>query len=109
MAKRLQLFLYEEIMLLALRDREGTIATQYLNQVIAGAVLAELLLEGRVAVSADRKQMLDVANATPLGDPIVDESLNVIRAAARRSSLKTWVDRISELKHLSQNVARQLV
>ncbi len=42
-----QLFLYEEAMLLALRDEKGTVMTSFPDQVVAGAVLAELLLDGR--------------------------------------------------------------
>ena len=51
MRKSNLLYLYEEIMLLALRDREGTIfsGTMY-NFAIGGAVLAELLMAKRIDV-----------------------------------------------------------
>ena len=54
------LFLYEEIMLLALRNESGTIAANYTEYVVAGAVLAELLLDRRIAVDATRKQLVDL-------------------------------------------------
>ena len=46
-----ELHLYEEIMLLALRDEEGTVAsgTMY-NYAVGGALLAELLLEQRLRI-----------------------------------------------------------
>jgi len=49
------LFLHEEIMLLALRDEEGTIASGTMYQyAIGAAVLAELLLNKRIAVGEPR-------------------------------------------------------
>jgi hypothetical protein len=36
-----RLFLYEEIMLLALRDEKGTVVTSFSEYAVAGAVLAE--------------------------------------------------------------------
>ena len=54
MAKQTALFLHEEVMLLALRDKEGTIASGSMYQyAIGGAVLAELLLHDRVEVSVE--------------------------------------------------------
>ena len=41
------LFLHEEILLLALRDEEGTIAGAMYQYAIGGALLAELLLQTR--------------------------------------------------------------
>ena len=41
---RSTLFLYEEIMLLALRNQKGTVATSFSEHAVAGAVLAELNL-----------------------------------------------------------------
>lgn len=37
MEKGKQLYLYEEILLLALRDEQGTIATGFTEQVVAGS------------------------------------------------------------------------
>jgi hypothetical protein len=46
-----QLFLHEEIMLLALRDREGTIEFGSMYQyALGGAILAEMLLNKQVAI-----------------------------------------------------------
>ncbi len=70
MVKSETLFLYEEIMLLALRDEEGTIATGYSEYVVAGAMLAELLLDRHISVEDTRKQLVDLQNNKPTGDPI---------------------------------------
>ena len=71
------LFLHEEIMLLALRDEEGTIASGAMYQyAIGGAVLAELLLSQRIAVDeSGKRKLVDLVSSTPLGEPLVDEGL----------------------------------
>ena len=108
MAKVKPLFLYEEIMLLALRDEEGTIATGYPEYVVAGAILAELLLDRRISIDDTRKQLVDVQNRKPTGDPILDECLGRLAAGKRRGSLQTWVSRLAGTKDLRHKVARRL-
>ncbi|MDO3388245.1 GPP34 family phosphoprotein [Gilvimarinus sp. SDUM040013] len=104
----INLFLYEEIMLLALRDEEGTIAASFVEQVIAGAVLAELLLGGRISVGGSKKQLVDIHDATHAGDPIVDECLDKISASKKPASLQAWVTQLAGLKDLRHRVAQQL-
>ena len=74
MTKDKSLHLYEEVMLLALRDEEGTIATGYAEHVLAGAILADLLLDSRISIENSRKQLVNVRNKRATGDPI---SMNV--------------------------------
>ena len=107
-AKGKPLCLYEEIMLLALRDEEGTIATGYAEYVVAGAILAELLLERRISVEDTRKQLVAVQNGKPTGDPILDECLESIAGGKRRGSLRTWVSRLAGTRDLRHKVARRL-
>jgi Golgi phosphoprotein 3 len=73
MANSKPLHLYEEIMLLALRDEQGTIATGFAEQAVAGAILAELLLDGRVSVDETKKQLVNLINIQACGDPVIDE------------------------------------
>jgi Golgi phosphoprotein 3 len=108
MAKAKHLFLYEEITLLALRDREGTATIDYLGFAIAGAVLAELLLDGRIAVDGSRKPLIDVRDARATGDPILDECLQTLQSAKRRASLKSWVSKLGGNNKLRDKVALQL-
>jgi hypothetical protein len=110
MTGRNPLFLYEEIMLLALRDEKGTIASGAMyKHAIGGAVLAELLLSGGISVEGSKKKkIVNLADPTPIGDPLLDECLEKIRTAKRRASLQTWVTRFSNLKNLKHRVAGQL-
>jgi len=105
------LYLHEELMLLALRDDAGTVkSTQIIDYPLAAALLAELLLQKRIAIDPTRpkKQLVDLLDATPCGDPLLDEALMKIRDAGRRASLQTWVVRLTRLKKLKHRTAEQL-
>lgn len=105
-----QLFLHEEIMLLALRNREGTaLLGAKFNYAIGGAVLADLLLEGRVVVETKRKKKyLELTDSTPFGSTAIDECLQKVTAAKKRAQLRTWVSRFAGVKKLKHKVAEQL-
>jgi hypothetical protein len=102
------LFLYEEVMLLALRDEQGSIMTSFPDQVVAGAMLAELLLDGRITVEDSRKQRVDVLQREVVGDPLLDECLEKMTNSKRRASLQTWLSRLAGIKNLRHRVAQQL-
>jgi golgi phosphoprotein 3 len=111
MAENRELFLYEEILLLALKDEEGTIAPGAMYQyAVGGAILAELLLAGRVGIVEQKrkKKLVEVTDSTPTGDDLLDECLARIGAAKRRSSPQAWVERFAQIKSLLHRVARQL-
>jgi len=105
------LHLHEEIMLLALRDKEGTVfsGTMYAFA-IGGAVLAELLMERRIDVEeVKKKKFARVLNPTPAGDPLIDECLSRIAGAKRRAQLRDWVSKFAQTTNLKHRVAEQLV
>lgn len=105
-----KLYLHEEILLLALRDKRGTVAsgTSY-QYAIGGAVLAELLLTGRTTVDSEKKKkFLRLIDSTPLGDPVIDECLQKVVGAKKRAQLQTWVSRFASVKNLKHEVARGL-
>ena len=104
--RQTSLYLHEEIMLLALRDEGGTVelGSMYLYA-IAGAVLSELLLVGRISVEEGKKKLVNVVSNEPLGEPIIDECLEKIVTAKRRANSQTWVQRFSSMKKLHHRVA----
>ena len=103
------LFLHEEILLLSLRDKDGTISNgDKCRHAIGGAILAELLLQGRITVEESKKKLVNLVSPKKLGDPVIDECLQRIRDAKRRSSIKNWVTRFAGLKNLNHRVAEQL-
>ncbi len=97
-------------MLLALRNEKGTFAggTMY-AQAAGGAILAELILRGRIAtVSEGRSTYAVVVDPSPVGDPVLDECLAKMHAAKRRKKLQTWVQGCADLKNLKHRVAAGL-
>jgi len=97
-------------MLLALRDEQGTIASGTMYQyAIGAAVLAELLLNKRIAVGEPRrKKLVDLISSQPFGEPLIDQCLEKICNAKRRASLQMWVSRFAGVKNLKHRVALQL-
>jgi len=110
MAKRDELFLHEEIMLLALRDEKGTVTsgTNY-TYGMGGAILAELLLGERLRLFTPKKKPLaEAVGSGRFGDPVIDECLDKVRNAKKRASLETWVSRFVGVKKLHHRVAEGL-
>jgi hypothetical protein len=104
------LFLHEEILLLALRDEEGTIASGTMYQyAIGAALLAELLLSKRIEVEqSGKKKLVNLISPSPLSEPLIDECLEKVGSAKRRAVLQTWVSRFAGVKNLKHRVAQQL-
>lgn len=104
----MKLYLYEEIMLLALRDDKGTLVTSYVEQAVAGAVFAELLLAGKVKVEEDKKKSVQLIESTPIGDPIIDECIAIIAAQSKSLSTQDLLAKFIDIKDLKHKVARRL-
>ncbi len=102
--------LHEEVLLLAMHDDKGTIASGTMYQyAIGGAVLAELLLRERIEVIHDRKKKLaEVVNSTPVGDPLLDECLAKIADDKKVRTLNHWVSKFASLRDLKHRVAERL-
>ncbi len=99
--------IHEEVVLLALRDREGTfISGSHFGYAIAGAILSELLTARRIVFEDDGKRVRTV-DATPLGEPLLDECLAQIGGAKRRDA-KAWVAHLASMKRLAHRVAEGL-
>ena len=104
------LFLHQEIMLLALRDEKGTIESGSMYQyAIGGAIVAELLLNERIALEKYRKkELVTLINSKSLGNNLLDQCLAKIAAAKRRFAIQTWVSKFAGIKNLKHVVATEL-
>lgn len=106
---RKALCLHEEILLLALRDKKGTIAQGPMYQhAMAGAILAELLLAKRIEVEEGKKKVVNLISDKPLDEPVIDECLEKIVTAKRRAAAQTWVSRFANIKQFKHRVAKGL-
>lgn len=98
-------------MLLALKDKEGTIfsGVNY-SYAIGGAMLAELMLNQRLSVEEKgKKSYAVVQDPAPLGEPLIDECLNKVVQAKKRQQLATWVSRFASVKNLKHRTAERLI
>ncbi len=103
------LYLHEEIMLLVLRDEQGTIEFgAWYNQALGAAVLSELLIADRITIDEGKKHLVNLLSDRPMGDPVIDECLEKIATAKRRASATNWVSRFGNLKQLKHRVAQGL-
>ncbi len=109
MADRQNLQLHEEVLLLAIRDEASGFASHLtLNIALSGAILAELLLQGRIRLGGRKGNTVETVNAVSIGDPLTDECLRRIRNARWRTSASTWVQHFAGLRKLTQRVVEPL-
>ncbi|TDE55628.1 GPP34 family phosphoprotein [Nonomuraea mesophila] len=83
----------EEFLLLAYRDDKGTplIDSTRLDSALAGALLAELAVAGRLELS-DKK--VTVTDPSPLGDAELDATLTRIASETKARKPAWWVQRL---------------
>lgn len=110
MTDRPALRLHEEVMLLSLRGKKGTIEMgAWYHQAVGGAVLAELALDGRVRFAPrGRKSLVKVVSQERVGDMLVDEWLGRIAADEKTRQVGHWVAKIAGTKDLKGRIARGL-
>ncbi|MBS1260934.1 MAG: hypothetical protein MAG453_00251 [Calditrichaeota bacterium] len=82
----------QELFLLALHPVRGTLRSPHLNLGLAGALLMELSLHGRITLQ--RKRVI-VVDSAATGDPLLDRLLLRLDGARRPRSLKRWVRSLS--------------
>jgi Golgi phosphoprotein 3 len=110
MATGHRLYLHEEVLLLALEDKKGTVSSGSLhNFAVGGAVMAELLLEKRIDVEeVKKKKFARVLSSTPVGEPLIDECLAKMAGAKKRAQLQTWVSKFANVRNLKHRIAERL-
>ena len=105
----MELFLHEEIFLLALKDEEGTMAfgTHY-NFAVGGAAMAELLLAEKIRLSEDKKPKVLIRDVSSAEDPLLNEWLGQIGEREKPRTMQDWVTRVANSKNLKHRVAEEL-
>lgn len=128
-SKDTRLTLMEEVLLLGLKDKEGY--TSFWNDCISsglrGCILIELALRGRVELERAgmrRKGLLtrkvNLKNADPCGDVLLDEALKHIKETNQTETVQTWIEYLSgetwnplklryQLKNVRERLAKNLV
>ena len=105
-----QLHLHQELLLLALHDRKGTVTGAHTGIGLGGAIAAELLLQERIRVDESRRwrKLVEVRDIRRTEDSILNECLKRIRDAKRRASVQTWITRFSSTRKLHHRIAARL-
>lgn len=100
--------MFETLFILALDEDEGYIvesALENLEAAVAGAVLAELVLQERIELRDDRVM---VSNQECTGHPILDKALNDILDVTRLRKPRYWINTLV-YKKLLQEIGHDLV
>jgi Golgi phosphoprotein 3 len=100
------LTIYEELLLIAIDDDKGNITTSADGRIefgLAGALLAELALQGKLQLVKKKLSLLD---SNPTGDEILDELLTKISEERPRKA-PSWISSLGN-KKLVKRIAGQL-
>ncbi len=103
--------LYEETFLLTIHEDKGTIlssAQSNLPYGLAGALLTELALRGRLKVNP--RQRVEVLDPSQTGDDLLDVPLQVIITVEQPHKVGYWINKLSEdHKKNSKRLVERLV
>ncbi len=109
-SSRSDLHLHEQLLLLALRQRNGIVDNSSLFRTTLGAaILAELAFDGWIRIDEGRKGLVDAIDSRPdqVGDEILDEALALVRESKRRRAT-TWISAFASLKRMTHRTAEGL-
>ena len=110
-SSRDNIHLHEQLLLLVLRDRKGTVDYRagFYNLAMGGAMLAELALTGLIRIDEDKKARVEaVPGGQPPRDEIMAEALDRVRNSKRRRRASAWVSTFGNLKRLRHRTALRL-
>ena len=105
-----QLHIYEEILLLALRDKKGTMlfGVNY-QQALAGALLAELLLKNKISIeSSGKRKFVKLVDRKSMHNQLLDECIEKLISAKRRARPQSWIQRFANIARLKHKAAQSL-
>ncbi|MDG1872664.1 MAG: GPP34 family phosphoprotein [Mariniblastus sp.] len=103
-----KLFLHQELLLLAIRDDQGTFSGGMYLYAVGGAMVSELLIQQRIIANDEKKQVVAVIDDSSTGDAILDELLGLIGGAKKNRGMQHWVSKAAHLPKLQHRVAQQL-
>ena len=95
-----ELLLYHEIMLLSLKDREGTPVNSLYPFALSTAVLSELILRNRIEISSSVQRNVSVVDATSTGITILDKCLIKLIQDEELKPLIHWIKRAFDPSNL---------
>ena len=105
------LHLYEQMLLLALDDERGTVFFGTSSEhALAGAMLAELVLDGHLRLDGEGKAAkVLVGPEASTGDALLDEAIALVAADSRPRAVTHWATKFAAVKKLKHRAATALV
>ncbi|RMF61727.1 MAG: GPP34 family phosphoprotein [Calditrichaeota bacterium] len=104
------LSLAEKLMLIALHDENGSIissSTTALPYAIAGTLIVELHLKGKITLTNGKVEVVD---KTPAGDELLDKALELIMNSKKQRDVQYWVCQIvRKIEKLNLTVIESLI
>jgi hypothetical protein len=102
--------LFEELFLISIHEAKGSLVASAASRLaygLGGALLAELALSNRVRVEQNHR--VELNNADPTGDPLLDKALGKIKVSENPRKVSYWVTVFSnKSKRLRRQIARRL-
>ncbi|TWT64266.1 GOLPH3/VPS74 family protein [Rubinisphaera italica] len=102
------LHLYEELLLLALHDEKGTLNGGYIEHALAGAVLAELLLEDQIIIDDQANGLIKLQMDKEPDDPLFRKAYRLINLWQKPMSLEGLLSELANLSSLRYLATEQL-
>lgn len=103
------LTLPQALVLLALRDEDGTFMGSWQKLVFAGAILSELYLRGILGSTGRKGKLVKVLTTRPTGSAALDDAVNLIACANKPKSLKRWVERLGNRSQSQRLLLEELI
>jgi len=93
----------EELLLLSIHEAKGTFfgsALERLKPGLAGAILAELALAGKIQAPHNHRLLL--VNGSPLQDEVLDKALNTLNGSEKERKFGYWISTLSQKAEKTQ-------
>ena len=90
----MKLRLSEELLVLALSEKRGTIAPfkrEYIKYGVAAALLQELIILKKLELDED---MVTVIEGNPFGDKLLDPALEILEQSVKKKKVQHWVSKL---------------
>lgn len=104
-----ELTLPEALLLLALKDETGERSGNFVEYALAGAALAELVLQGILEESAEKKNRFAFKNEGSTGDAYLDGCIEIIQRAGIQKDPKVYLQKIAHDKVLTRHLHEELI
>lgn len=102
------LHVHQEVLLLALSDHDGNFSNGMIEYALAGAMVSDLSLLGKIEISEDKYKTVRVIDKSPTGNLQLDTIIEKIAKLTRTKNLQYWVPKIAQTSGLKHTIAKSL-